>query len=80
MLLACGNGASEMLSSVSGSITGILYNLQLMKYAGEDGVAAYGVVMRRSSSSAYSTATRRAAPRSWAITTAHRITGRCGTF
>ena len=45
MLLACGNGASEMLSSVSGSITGILYNLQLMKCAGEDGVAAYGVVM-----------------------------------
>lgn len=34
-----------MLSSVSGSITGILYNLQLMKCAGEDGVAAYGVVM-----------------------------------
>ena len=45
MLLACGNGASEMLSSVSASVTGILYNLQLMKYAGEDGVAAYGVVM-----------------------------------
>lgn len=45
MLLACANGASEMLSSISGSITGILYNLQLMKYAGEDGVAAYGVVM-----------------------------------
>ena len=45
MLKACANGASEMLSSVSGSITGILYNLQLMKYAGEDGVAAYGVVM-----------------------------------
>lgn len=34
-----------MMSSVSASITGILYNLQLMKYAGEDGVAAYGVVM-----------------------------------
>ena len=45
MLRACANGSSEMLSSVSGSITGILYNLQLMKYAGEDGVAAYGVVM-----------------------------------
>lgn len=45
MLLACGNGASEMLSSVSGSITGVLYNFQLMKYAGENGVAAYGVVM-----------------------------------
>lgn len=42
---ACANGASEMLSSVSGSVTGILYNWQLMKYAGEDGVAAYGVVM-----------------------------------
>ena len=45
MLKACTNGASEMLSSVSGSVTGILYNLQLIKYAGEDGVAAYGVVM-----------------------------------
>lgn len=45
MLNACANGASEMMSSVSASITGILYNLQLMKYAGEDGVAAYGVVM-----------------------------------
>lgn len=45
ILKACGNGASEMLSSVSASITGILYNRQLMTYAGEDGVAAYGVVM-----------------------------------
>lgn len=45
ILKACVNGLSEMLSSVSGSITGILYNLQLMNYAGEDGVAAYGVVM-----------------------------------
>lgn len=45
MLRACANGASEMLSSISASITGILYNLQLIRYAGEDGVAAYGVVM-----------------------------------
>ncbi len=45
MLLACGNGASEMLSSVSASITGILYNRQLMKFEGANGVAAYGVVM-----------------------------------
>jgi len=45
MLRACANGSSEMLSSVSASITGILYNRQLMTYAGEDGVAAYGVVM-----------------------------------
>lgn len=45
MLKACVNGSSEMMTSVSASVTGILYNLQLMKYAGEDGVAAYGVVM-----------------------------------
>jgi len=45
MIIACVNGSSEMLSSVSASITGILYNWQLMHYAGEDGVAAYGVVM-----------------------------------
>lgn len=45
IILACGNGASEMLTSVSGSITGILYNRELMRYAGENGVAAYGVVM-----------------------------------
>lgn len=45
LIKACGNGISEMLSSISGSLTGILYNFQLMRYAGEDGVAAYGVVM-----------------------------------
>lgn len=45
ILKACGNGASEMLSSVSGSITGMLYNHQLIKFAGEDGVSAYGVLM-----------------------------------
>ena len=45
MVHACINGSSEMMSSISASITGILYNRQLMKYAGEDGVAAYGVVM-----------------------------------
>lgn len=45
IMKACGNGMSEMLTSISGSITGILYNRQLMRYAGEDGVAAYGVVM-----------------------------------
>jgi putative MATE family efflux protein len=45
ILKACGNGASEMMSSISGSITGIFYNHQLMRYAGENGVAAYGVIM-----------------------------------
>lgn len=39
------NGVSELLSNVSMSLIGMLYNVQLMKYAGEDGVAAYGVLM-----------------------------------
>lgn len=42
---ACINGASEMLTNLSGSLVGILYNFQLMKLAAENGVAAYGVVM-----------------------------------
>lgn len=39
------NGISEFVTSISMSIVGILYNMQLLKYAGEDGVAAYGVIM-----------------------------------
>lgn len=42
---ACANGASEMVSSVTSSVVGIFYNFQLLKYAGENGVAAYGVLM-----------------------------------
>ncbi len=45
LLKACTNGSSELLSSLSSSLVGILYNLQLLKFAGEDGVAAYGVIM-----------------------------------
>lgn len=45
LLKACTNGSSELVSNISASFVGILYNLQLMKYAGEDGVAAYGVIM-----------------------------------
>lgn len=41
----CTNGSSEMVSNLSASVVGFLYNLQLMRYAGEDGVAAYGVLM-----------------------------------
>ena len=41
----CGNGSSELMSNISMSFVGMLYNVQLMKYAGEDGVAAYGVMM-----------------------------------
>lgn len=42
---ACANGSSEMLTNLSFSIVGILYNLQLMRLLGENGVAAYGVIL-----------------------------------
>lgn len=42
---ACTNGASELMNNLSMSIVGMLYNLQLIAYAGEDGIAAYGVIM-----------------------------------
>ena len=42
---ACINGSSEFMSNVSMSLVGMLYNIQLMKYGGENGVAAYGVMM-----------------------------------
>lgn len=42
---ACSNGASEFLTNISMSIVNMLYNAQLMSIAGENGVAAYGVIM-----------------------------------
>lgn len=45
VLRACTNGSSEFMSNISMSIVGMLYNIQLMKYAGENGIAAYGVMM-----------------------------------
>lgn len=45
LLRTCTNGSSELMSNLSMSLVGILYNRQLMAYAGEDGVAAYGVIM-----------------------------------
>lgn len=45
ILKACTNGSSELMSNVSMSVVGMLYNIQLLKYAGENGVAAYGVMM-----------------------------------
>lgn len=41
----CFNGSSELMTNLSMSLVNMLYNLQLMKYAGENGVAAYGVIM-----------------------------------
>ncbi len=40
----CWNGLSEFVTNISMSLVNMLYNLQLMKYIGEDGVAAYGVI------------------------------------
>ena len=43
--MACANGSSELMTNVSMSLVNILYNYQLLRFAGEDGVAAYGVIM-----------------------------------
>ncbi|MBP3489578.1 MAG: MATE family efflux transporter [Roseburia sp.] len=45
LVKACTNGSSELMSNISTSIVSMLYNIQLMKYAGENGIAAYGVLM-----------------------------------
>ncbi len=45
LLKACGNGSSELMSNISGSLVSIVYNFQLLKFSGENGVAAYGVLM-----------------------------------
>lgn len=45
ILKASINGSSEFMSNVSMSLVGMLYNIQLLQFAGDDGVAAYGVMM-----------------------------------
>ena len=45
LLHACTNGSSELMSNISSSVVGILYNIQLMRLIGEQGVAAYSVMM-----------------------------------
>lgn len=45
ILQACANGSSEMVTNISMSLVNMLYNLQLMKYVGADGVVAYGIIM-----------------------------------
>ncbi len=45
LLRTCTNGSSELMSNLSMSLVSMLYNLQLIKYAGENGIAAYGVIM-----------------------------------
>jgi putative MATE family efflux protein len=45
LFAVCINGSSELLSNISASIVTILYNAQLMKFAGVNGVSAYGIIM-----------------------------------
>lgn len=42
---ACANGSSEFISNATSSIVGMVYNLQLLKFAGQNGVSAYGTMM-----------------------------------
>ncbi len=45
LLKAFGNGSSELMSNISSSVVSMIYNFQLLRYVGEDGVSAYGVLM-----------------------------------
>lgn len=45
ILKTCANGSSEMVTNLSMSLVNILYNMQLMKLAGANGVSAYGIIM-----------------------------------
>ena len=45
LLKTCTNGSSELMSNLSMSLVGMLYNVQLLRYAGENGIASYGVMM-----------------------------------
>lgn len=45
LVKTCTNGASELVSNISGSIVSMVFNTQLLIIAGENGPAAYGVMM-----------------------------------
>ena len=45
LLKACGNGSSELMSNLAASVVSMLFNFQLLKYQGENGLAAYGTIM-----------------------------------
>lgn len=45
LLKACTNGISELMTNISLSLVNILYNFQLIRIAGENGIASYGVIM-----------------------------------
>ncbi len=45
LLKACANGSSELLGNIAMSLVSILYNWQLLRIVGDDGVASFGVIM-----------------------------------
>ena len=45
LAFTCANGSSELMNNISISLVSMLYNMQLLRYAGENGIAAYGVLM-----------------------------------
>ena len=45
LVITCTNGSSELMSNLASSLVSVLYNFRLMALAGENGVAAYGVIM-----------------------------------
>lgn len=45
IIKTCTNGSSEMVTNLSMSLVNILFNMQLMKFAGANGVSAYGIIM-----------------------------------
>lgn len=45
IIKTCSNGSSEMLTNISMSLVNMLYNMQLMKIIGANGVSAYGIIM-----------------------------------
>ena len=45
LLKCCTNGSSEFMAEAAASFVGIIYNIQLLKYAGEGGVVIYGLLM-----------------------------------
>lgn len=45
ILAACANGSSELMSNISSSVVSMIYNFQLLKFIGENGVSAYGTLM-----------------------------------
>lgn len=45
LLQTCFNGSSEFISNISAAVIGLLYNIQVLRYAGENGLTAYGTIM-----------------------------------